>query len=147
MRLTSKSEYALLAVIEIALSGEGIAVSSRSISEKRGIPLNFLEQILHELRKGGVITSLRGPKGGFVLARPARQITVLDIVEAVDGPLVSSICAGTADSEATCVRSGECAAASVWGRATEVLRTELSSTSIDTLAVRQEEFDELGSKA
>lgn len=147
MRLTSKSEYALLAVIEITLNAQEGAVSSRAIAEKRGIPLNFLEQILHELRKVGIITSVRGPKGGFILGRPANEITVLNVVEAVDGPLVSTVCAGTPENEATCARSEVCAAASVWGRATEALRTELEGTTIDTLALRQGSFDDLGKKA
>lgn len=141
MRLTSKSEYALLAVIEIALH-EDEAVSSRAIAEKRGIPLNFLEQILHELRKEGIITSMRGPKGGFTLSKPASEITVLNIVEAVDGPLVSTVCAGTEEHEATCVKAAVCAAASVWGRATDALRTELGSTTIDSLAIKQIGFDD-----
>lgn len=142
MRLTSKSEYALLAVIEIALNADEGAVNSRAIAERRGIPLNFLEQILHELRKAGIISSLRGPKGGFVLAQPAAEITVLDVVEAVDGPLVSSVCAGTPEHEATCVKAGTCAAASVWGRATEVLREELEATNLETLAAKQFTFDD-----
>jgi len=90
MRLTAKSEYGLLAMIEIASAG-GNPVSARSISESQKIPMKFLEQLLVALRRAGLVSARRGAHGGFILAVDESQVTVLDVVEALEGPLVAKL--------------------------------------------------------
>lgn len=139
MRLTAKSEYGLLAAIDLACHyGEG-PVSAREVSEHRGIPARFLEQLLVQLRRAGIVTAVRGARGGFELARDPSQISVLDVVEALDGPLSSSVC----DAEETggCVKSTACAASFVWSRATGALREVFASTTLDALAGSQRTLD------
>lgn len=144
MKLTSRSEYALLAVIDLSLSYEDGPVSARLIAERRDVPLRFLEQILHSLRREGVVTSVRGAHGGFKLAKDPHEMTVLEVVEAVDGPLQSSVCNSVpaSEMEAGCHKQGSCAAAHVWNRATEVLRKEFKSTRISDLGTAQKRFDD-----
>ncbi len=140
MRLTAKSEYGLLATIDLACSyGEG-PVSAREIAERRQIPPRFLEQLFVALRRGGIVSAVRGARGGFVLTREPDQITVLQVVEALEGPLETSVC----DSERAgggCTRSGACAAAPVWSRATSALRDVFDSTSLAELAGNQQRMD------
>lgn len=143
MRLTSKSEYGLLAMIDIAAADESRPVSVREISDRRTIPRKFLEQIFHALRQAGLVDSRRGPHGGFTLSRSAADITVLEIVEAVEGPLRASVCvaAGSEHEGPVCGQHGSCAAASVWSRATEAMRREFDSVSLASLGTEQRDFD------
>ena len=87
MRTTAKADYAVRAAVELAAAGAGDPVKAEQISEAQSIPLNFLENILAELRRGGIVESRRGAAGGYLLARPADEITVADVIRAVEGPL------------------------------------------------------------
>jgi Rrf2 family cysteine metabolism transcriptional repressor len=87
MRLSTKGEYGLLAIIDLALHAEGTAVQSVQISERQRIPKQYLDQLMLTLKKAGLIGSSRGRQGGYVLARPASRITLLDVVTALEGPL------------------------------------------------------------
>lgn len=89
MRISAKADYAVRAAIELAATNDGKAVPAERIATSQGIPLNFLEHILSELRIAGVVRSQRGTDGGFRLAREARQITIADIIRAVEGPLAT----------------------------------------------------------
>jgi len=79
-------------MFDIAFHGEGAAAQIKDIAERQGIPPRFLEQIFQDLRRAGLVSSKRGPRGGYQLSRPAREISVGEIVRAVEGPL--SLCAG-----------------------------------------------------
>lgn len=139
MRLTAKSEYGLIATIDLACNyGEG-PISAREISERRQIPARFLEQLFVSLRRADLVVAHRGARGGFVLSRDPSEITVLDVVEALEGPLESSVC----DHERAlgCGRSTSCAASGVWTRATGALRDVFASTTLADLAGRQGAMD------
>lgn len=130
MRLTAKSEYGVLALIDLACAGADRPVSAREIAERQGIPTKFLEQLFVSLRRAGLVTARRGAKGGFVLGRDPRDVTVLDIVEALEGPLSPTVC----EAGAACAKSPSCAAATVWSRATAALRDVLGTTTLADLA-------------
>jgi Rrf2 family transcriptional regulator, cysteine metabolism repressor len=139
VRLTAKSEYGVLASIDLACNyGEG-PVSAREIAERRGIPPRFLEQLFVSLRRAGIVSAVRGAHGGFVLTRQPSAISVLEVVEALEGPLTASVC----DSERStgCAKSSCCAAAPLWARATTALRDVFAETTLATLAGSQETFD------
>ena len=139
MRLTAKSEYGVLAAIDLACNYGCGPVSTREIAERRGIPPRFLEQLFVALRRAELVSAVRGAKGGFVLTRDPSEITVLDVVEALEGPLASSVCDQTRDE--TCSKSATCAAGPVWARATSALRDVFASTSLASLAGTQDTFD------
>jgi Rrf2 family protein len=88
MRVSAKADYAVRAAAELAAAGRGPVKGDR-IAEAQGIPLKFLENILAELRHAGLVQSQRGAEGGYWLARPADQVTVADVIRAVDGPLAN----------------------------------------------------------
>jgi Rrf2 family protein len=89
MRISAKADYAVRAVIELAAAPDGASLSAREIAAAQDIPQNFLENILAELRRAGIVHTHRGPGGGSSLARPAEAITVGDILLAIDGPLAA----------------------------------------------------------
>ena len=140
MRLTAKSEYGLVAMIDLATAENGEPVSVRALAERRSIPQPYLEQLFALLRRAELVTAIRGARGGFVLARGADEISVLDVVEALEGPLTSGVCA--AETHEGCAQSSCCAAMPVWNRATEALRDVFSETRLAELAKTQSFFDE-----
>jgi len=91
MKISRSTGYALLAVGYIAKHQEQKIILSQSISKKYDIPLEYLLKILQQLVKTNVLRSKRGPRGGFSLARPAKKITLLNVIEAVDGPMISQL--------------------------------------------------------
>jgi Rrf2 family protein len=88
MRVSAKVDYAVRAAVELAAADEG-PVKGERISQAQDIPLKFLENILGELKHGGLVRSQRGTEGGYWLARPANQISIADVIRAVEGPLAS----------------------------------------------------------
>jgi len=88
VRVSAKVDYALRAVIELAVAGDG-PVKGERIAQAQEIPLKFLENILGDLRHAGVVRSQRGVEGGYWLARPADEISVADVVRAVEGPIAN----------------------------------------------------------
>lgn len=87
LSITTKSPYALSALVELHLHGDGAPVPLAELARRRDIPVQFLEQLFATLRRAGVLRSQRGVKGGYTLGRPADQVTVLEVVELLDGPL------------------------------------------------------------
>ena len=126
--VTSKSRYAVVALAELARSGDGGPVSIAQIAERRAMPVQFLEQLFSTLRRGGLLNSQRGVKGGYTLARPAEEITVLEVVQVLDGKV------GEEGKEA----------GGIWADGVEALRDVFRSTTIADIARR--EADEAGSQ-
>lgn len=89
MRVSAKSDYALRALIEMAARADGKAISAEELGRLQEIPHGFLQAILADLRRSGVVMSQRGQSGGWRLARKATDVSVADVIRAVDGPLVS----------------------------------------------------------
>ncbi len=89
MRISAKVDYAVRAAVELAAATDEKPIKAERIATAQDIPLNFLENILGELRHAGIVRSHRGADGGFRLAKPADQVTVADVIRAVEGPLAS----------------------------------------------------------
>src|SRR5665213_743038 len=89
MRTTAKADYAVRAAVELAAVGTGDPVKAEQIAEAQSIPLNFLENILAELRRAGIVESRRGAAGGYLLARAPEEISLADVIRAVEGPLAN----------------------------------------------------------
>ena len=89
MRISARADYAVRAVLELAVRRDEGAVKAETVAAAQAIPHKFLEGILGDLRSCGIVDSRRGGNGGYRLARPAAEITVADVVRAVDGPIVS----------------------------------------------------------
>ena len=89
MRVSAKSDYALRALIELSVSSDGSPVSAEELGRLQDVPHGFLQAILADLRRAGIVLSQRGQAGGWKMAREPREVTVADVIRAVDGPLVS----------------------------------------------------------
>ena len=121
LAITSKSPYAVRALAELARSGGSGPVPIGEIARRRDIPVQFLEGLFATLRRAGILNSQRGVKGGYSFARPAEELTVLEVVEALEGSL-------DADARA----QGE-----VWVEAVEALRERLGALTIAEVAQRE----------
>ena len=94
MRLTTKGRFAVTAMADLAMRGEKAPVTLSAISERQKISLSYLEQLFGKLRRSKIVESVRGPGGGYYLARPADKITIAEIIVAVDEPLDATKCGG-----------------------------------------------------
>jgi Rrf2 family protein len=118
-------------MIELALNYErGEAMGLGQVSEREGISEKYLGQIVIPLKAAGLIVSVRGSEGGYLLARPPRDITVLDVAEVLEGGLEPVPCVPSAD----CDRSGECAARELWCELDNAIRQLLKSYTLERLA-------------
>lgn len=88
MHVTAKADYAVRAVVELAGSSHGSPRKVDDIAQAQAIPVSFLENILTQLRSSGIVRSQRGPEGGYWLAQPAAEVSLADVIRAVEGPLV-----------------------------------------------------------
>lgn len=120
--VTSKSRYAVVAMAELARSGDR-PLPVKELAERRDIPDQFLEQLFSTLRRSGLLTSHRGSKGGYTLSRPAEEITVLEVVQALDGKV------GQEADEA----------GGIWAEGIAALRKVFSETSIGDIERREAE--------
>jgi Rrf2 family iron-sulfur cluster assembly transcriptional regulator len=135
MQLSTKGRYAVMAMTELAGRGDGRAVSLAAIAEHQQISRPYLEQLFARLRREGLVQSVRGPGGGYRLARPAASLSVAEVVEAVDEPLRATRCAGHG---AGCMQGGaRCLTHDLWEATGRHLREYLGAISLaDVLAGR-----------
>jgi len=100
MKLTRSAGYALVAVGHIAREGQSQPILAKTVAKQYKIPLDYLLKILQQLVRADILNSIRGPRGGFLLARPTSKISVLHIIEAVDGPFISDpvLCSSKSDN-------------------------------------------------
>jgi Rrf2 family protein len=89
VRVSAKADYAVRAAVELAAADQSAPLKAERISDAQDIPIKFLETILLELKHAGIVRSQRGPEGGYTLARPGRDISIADVIRAVDGPLAN----------------------------------------------------------
>lgn len=115
MKLSTKGRYGLRALIDLALYSEKEAVSIASIAARQDISVSYLEQLVAKLRRAGLVKSIRGAAGGYVLARPAEDISVGDVLRALEGSLKPVECAGLEEG-APCEGAGLCVTKYVWKR-------------------------------
>jgi Rrf2 family protein len=132
LQLTRGGEYALRAMTYLACVPDGQVASLRDICHAQDIPETFLAKILQSLAHAGLAVSHRGAHGGFALARPATEISMRDVVEAVDGPIALNPCVLCPEE---CVRSEACQVHKAWEQAQEQLMGVLGGVKLDTLVV------------
>jgi len=136
VNISMKSRYAVRALTELARieqSRSSAPVRLGEIAERRAMPLQFLEQVFAALRRGGIVRSRRGAAGGYALARPADDISVLEVVVALDGVVSPAEC-----TTGHCDEVDRCGASSVWVEAQQALQQVLAGTSIGDLLRRED---------
>lgn len=134
MKLSTKGRYGLRAFIDLAVCGEEEPVSLTSIAARQEISPNYLEQLMAKLKKAGLVESIRGVNGGYRLARPADEISVGDVLRALEGDLTPVECAAIDSSkENHCTGSGSCVSRIVWKRINDSINQTVDSIFIGEL--------------
>ena len=132
MRLTSLSDYAVVLLAAAARYPEGARVSATVLAVETGIPLPTAQKLTGRLAAAGLLRTARGAGGGFKLSRPAHDISLADIVEAVEGPIAMTICVDTARHD--CVLEGNCAVRPHMGIVNGAVRGALQAVSLEQLS-------------
>lgn len=143
MRLTTKGRFAVTAMIDLAMrQGKG-PVTLAGISERQSISLSYLEQLFGKLRRHEIVESIRGPGGGYSLARRADKVTVADIIIAVDEPIDATLC-GSKDScnGASAGHDGRCMTHDLWATLNAKMVDYLDSVSLQDLVDQQKQKEQ-----
>ncbi len=138
MRLTTKGRFAVTAMLDLALRGGNKPVTLAGISERQDISLSYLEQLFSRLRRHELVESVRGPGGGYYLARPLEELSVADIIRAVDEPIDATQCAG----KENCHDEHRCLIYDLWMGLNVYIYDYLDNVNLATLVARQAECKE-----
>lgn len=129
MRLTTKGRFAVTAMVDLAMRGGKNPVTLAAISTRQKISLSYLEQLFGKLRRNNIVESVRGPGGGYYLARPAGKINIAEIVVAVDEPLDATNCGGKGD----CHEERQCITHDLWMGLNEKIFDYLENVTLQQL--------------
>ncbi len=135
MRLSTKGRYAVSAMFDLASNGSGNPITAAEISQRQGIPLPYLEQLLLKLKRGGLVRTVRGPAGGYVLTRKPSQVSIGDVIRAADGPVALADCVSISSN---CPRSGCCSTRSLWENLSRKVTKVFDSTTLKDLCLENE---------
>ena len=133
MRLTTKGRFAVTAMVDLAMRQNRGPVTLAAISERQHISLSYLEQLFGKLRRHRLVSSVRGPGGGYNLAQPVTSVSVADIVTAVDEPLDATQCRG----KENCADEKRCMTHDLWATLNTKMHEYLSSVSLADLVAHQ----------
>ncbi len=134
MRLTTKGRFAVTAMIDLALNAQNNAVKLNSISERQQISLSYLEQLFSKLRRAGLVESIRGPGGGYILGRDAGEINIAQIIAAAEDELDATLCKG----KANCQSGAPCLTHNLWENLNHTINAYLSSVTLAGLLAQQQ---------
>jgi Rrf2 family protein len=141
MKLSTRGDYAVRALLELTFAPPGEPVPLSAIAERTNIPFNYLEQIFKELRTTRLVRSHRGQRGGYVLGRPADEVTVADVIRAMEGPLAPTLCASRTRhapcATYLCPNEDECVLREMWLSVRDAISEVLDHTTFADLADRQ----------
>lgn len=136
MKLSSKARYAVMAMVDIAHYGEAMPVPLSAISLRQGLPLAYLEQLFNRLKKAKLVVSSRGASGGYSLSRPRQELSVYDIISAVDTPLKATRCSKheTAGCQGT---TSKCMTHDLWGELSNLVEGFFQHVTLDDICTRR----------
>ena len=134
MRLTTKGRFAVTAMVDLAMNAQNNAVKLNAISERQKISLSYLEQLFSKLRRAGLVESVRGPGGGYVLGKPAGEINIAQIITAAEERLDATQCSGKAD----CHGGAPCITHNLWESLNHTIHNHLSSVTLAHLIAQDQ---------
>ncbi|BCJ94830.1 AsnC family transcriptional regulator [Anaerocolumna cellulosilytica] len=132
MKLSTKGRYGLRAVLDLALNGESEAVALSGVAERQGISISYLEQLIAKLKRAGIVNSIRGAQGGYILAKKPEDISVGDILRALEGDLNPVDCAEILGSGSSCTGADLCVTKYVWMRISDSI-----NSTVDTMLLSE----------
>ncbi len=137
MKVSLRATYGIIAAVDLALHPIDQPVCAKSIAKRQSIPSRFLEQVLHAMKKAGVVTSQRGALGGFALSRKPSDVSVADIIDALEGPLLTANGATSQKSASSRGAKQDALLAHIWDRVKRAELSVLSEVTVEELANRQ----------
>ncbi len=137
MRITTKGCYGLRAMIELASQDGGHPLSMEMISDSRNISRKYLHALMTSLRSAGLVKSIRGPGGGYTLARSPKNINIKEILLALEGPLAPSSCS---EEPSACERSNTCPMLGLWNRINDVTEKLLEGVTLEDVAQEENQL-------
>jgi|SRR5512147_163677 Rrf2 family protein len=141
MKVSRRATYGIMAVIDLAMNGTDVPVQARAIAKRQTIPIKFLEQVLHSLKKAGLIDSLRGAQGGYLLLKEPSALSVADILEVLDGPVLHQTVHRDSAFDRQLPKQ-ELLLEHVWKQVAEAEHDVLHRITINELASRQRVIEE-----
>lgn len=138
MKLSTRGRYGVRALLELAMGYKGGPIPINKLAERQEISAKYLEQLLIPLKAAGLVNSVRGARGGYVLAREPQKITLYDIVSVLEGPVVVVDCVENPDY---CDRVGGCVVHLLWDEMSTLMQNFLTSISLADLVERSRQFD------
>jgi Rrf2 family protein len=138
MEITRQADYAVRAVLHVARLPEGERAPTSEIANEQGVPLPFLAKIISQLAVAGIVDAMRGASGGVRLARSPEEITMLDVIQVIDGPVALNQCVNGGN---VCPWEAICPTREVWCEAQTELVKRLGSATFSRLAMRAEELE------
>ncbi len=140
MRITTKSRYGTRLIIDLALNIDKGPVKLSEISKRQGISLKYLEKLIKKLKQTGFVKSVRGPRGGYMLAKPMKNISVGDIVKVLEGSDSITDCSDKENVCGVCNRAGECITQWIWMEASDAMFKKLNSFKLDKLVKESHKY-------
>lgn len=135
MKVSLRATYGIMAAVDLAMQAGTTPVQAKSIARRQAIPSRFLEQVLHAMKKAGLVASQRGAQGGYVLSKKPSEVSVVEILEALDGPLLASIQNGRSPSRRS--SKPELLLGKVWEQVHQAERHVLEAVTVEELAEQQ----------
>ena len=142
MKVSLKATYGILAALDIALQNGAAPVQAKAIARRQAIPVRFLEQVLHTMKRAGIVESLRGVHGGYVLNKRPGEISLAEIVEALDGPLTPVPAHRAAVSHPSDHIKNNSVLSPVWDRLRKAELAVLNTVRLTELVERHQELEQ-----
>lgn len=140
MKVSKRVTYGIMAAVDLAINATESPIQARAIAKRQGIPIRFLEQVLHALRHADLVESHRGAQGGYLLSRESSRISIADILEALEGPLFhrAALQLGTRDRLPP---KSDLLLDEVWEQVQQAERKVLEGITVEQLAIQQRTFE------
>lgn len=139
MKVSLRSTYGIMAAVDLAMQVGPAPIQAKAIARRQGIPARFLEQVLHAMKKAGLVTSQRGAQGGYVLSKKPSEVSVVEILEALEGPFLRMT---EMNGRLHPTTKSEALLAKVWDRVHEAERHVLEAITIEELAGQQRQIEQ-----
>lgn len=130
MRLSTRTRYGMRALLELAIAHKGVPLQIKAIAERQSISNKYLEQLVAMLKTAGLVRSIRGPHGGYVLAKSPAEIKLTDVFKTLEGPILTVECV---DDESACSNSADCITRRLWMEINEAILNVLDNKTLGDL--------------
>jgi len=141
MKISQRSTYGIMAAVDLAMQTNKAPIQAKSIARRQGIPARFLEQVLHAMKKAGLVSSLRGAQGGYMLSKKPSELSLAEILEALEGPFLSVGGLNGRGSPGRPTKS-ETLLAAIWDRVGTAERNVLEAITVEELAGKQRQLEQ-----